>query len=145
MRSRLVGDGDGLPMVVTFSTCVDSIRTIPFIQHDPDRLEDVLTDSEDHAGDEWLDAALRSWRHLLNRPKRSSIKAILQGRAPRSPLAGRRGSPCVNRHPDTKPTFWLRRRRSITCNLRIDLQLRSTPKPLVSSPLSIPKSSGGSC
>src|SRR5262245_58280366 len=53
MRSRLVGDGDGRPMIVTFSTCVDSIRTIPFLQHDPDRPEDVMTDSEDHAGDEW--------------------------------------------------------------------------------------------
>jgi hypothetical protein len=29
MRGRLVGDDDGLPMIVMFSTCVDSIRTIP--------------------------------------------------------------------------------------------------------------------
>jgi hypothetical protein len=33
---------------------VDSIRTIPFLQHDPDRPEDILTESEDHAADEWL-------------------------------------------------------------------------------------------
>jgi hypothetical protein len=31
MRSRLVGDGDGRPMMLTFSSCVDSIRTIPFL------------------------------------------------------------------------------------------------------------------
>src|SRR5262249_28973283 len=43
MRSRLVGDGDGRPMIVTFSTCIYSIRTIPFLQHDPDRPEDVMT------------------------------------------------------------------------------------------------------
>ena len=49
VRSRLVGDGDGRPMIVTFATCTDSIRTIPILQHDPDRPEDVMTDSEDHA------------------------------------------------------------------------------------------------
>jgi hypothetical protein len=37
-RNRaIVGDGEGRPMIVTFHTCVDSIRTIPFLQHDPDR------------------------------------------------------------------------------------------------------------
>ena len=50
MRARFVGDNDGRAMMVFFSTCVDSIRTIPFLQHDPDRPEDVMTDSEDHCG-----------------------------------------------------------------------------------------------
>jgi hypothetical protein len=53
MRSRFVGDGDGNPMLVTFSTCLDSIRTIPALQHDKTRPEDIDTDGEDHAGDEW--------------------------------------------------------------------------------------------
>jgi len=53
VRSRMVGDGDGNPMVVCFSTCVDSIRTIPALQHDKDRPEDLDTDMEDHAGDDW--------------------------------------------------------------------------------------------
>jgi hypothetical protein len=53
LRARLMGDGLGRPMIVTFVTCVDSIRTIPFLQHDPDRPEDILTESEDHAADEW--------------------------------------------------------------------------------------------
>jgi len=48
MRGRLVGDADGRPMVVCFSTCKDSIRTIPVLQHDPDRPEDVDTEGEDH-------------------------------------------------------------------------------------------------
>jgi hypothetical protein len=39
LRARLVGDGEGRAMIVTFATCVDSIRTIPFLQHDPDRAE----------------------------------------------------------------------------------------------------------
>jgi hypothetical protein len=49
LRARLVGDKEGRAMIVTFSTCADSIRTVPFLQHDPDRPEDVMTDSEDHA------------------------------------------------------------------------------------------------
>lgn len=53
MRGRLVGDEDGLPMIVTFSTCIDSIRTIPALQHDPLKPEDLDSDMEDHAADEW--------------------------------------------------------------------------------------------
>jgi hypothetical protein len=30
LRARLVGDGEGRPMIVTFSTCTDSIRTVRF-------------------------------------------------------------------------------------------------------------------
>jgi hypothetical protein len=52
MRSRLIGDGDGRAMLYTFSTCKDFIRTVPALQHDLDRPEDVDTDGEDHAGDE---------------------------------------------------------------------------------------------
>jgi hypothetical protein len=52
MRARLIGDVDGRAQLVTFVTCIDFIRTVPFLQHDPDRLEDVMTDSEDHAADE---------------------------------------------------------------------------------------------
>ena len=43
---------------MTFSTCADSIRTVPFLQHDPERPEDVMTDSEDHAADEWRYACM---------------------------------------------------------------------------------------
>jgi len=62
MRGRLVGDEDGHPMLVTFSTCHDSIRTIPALQHDKDRPEDIDSDGEDHAGDEWRYACMsRPW------------------------------------------------------------------------------------
>ncbi len=62
MRSRFVGDGDGRPMIYLFSTCVDSIRTIPALQHDPDKPEDLDTDGEDHAADEWRYACMsRPW------------------------------------------------------------------------------------
>jgi hypothetical protein len=53
MRGRLIGDDDGHPMMVTFSTCTDSIRTIPALQHDPNKPEDLDSDMEDHAADEW--------------------------------------------------------------------------------------------
>jgi len=70
LRARLVGDGEGRPMIVTFATCVDSIRTIPFLQHDPDRPEDILTESEDHAADEWRYACMsRPYVPTRDKPK----------------------------------------------------------------------------
>jgi hypothetical protein len=53
VRGRLIGNDDGHPMIFCFSTCVDSIRTIPVLQHDPDRPEDLDTTAEDHAADDW--------------------------------------------------------------------------------------------
>jgi hypothetical protein len=52
-RKAQAGDGEGRPMIACFDTCLDSIRTIPMLQHDPDRVEDLDTDAEDHAADEW--------------------------------------------------------------------------------------------
>ena len=61
MRNRMVGV-DGVPMIYCFSTCTDSIRTIPALQHDADKPEDLDTDGEDHAGDEWRYACMsRPW------------------------------------------------------------------------------------
>lgn len=51
IRDRLEGE-DGRPMLYFFSTCYDSIRTIPVLQHDEKKPEDVDTDMEDHAADE---------------------------------------------------------------------------------------------
>jgi hypothetical protein len=62
MRGRLVGDDDGLPMLVTFSTNIDFIRTLPALQHDPLKPEDVDSDMEDHAPDEARYACMsRPW------------------------------------------------------------------------------------
>ena len=60
MRARMQGEEDK-PMVYCFHTCVDSIRTIPALQHDPKRMEDLDTNAEDHAADEWRYA-------LMSRP-----------------------------------------------------------------------------
>lgn len=62
VRQRLVGDGDGRPMLACFATCTDSIRTIPALQHDAGNAEDLDTNGEDHAADEWRYACMsRSW------------------------------------------------------------------------------------
>ena len=55
VRSRLLGDeaGDwaGRPMLYFFSTCVNTIRTLPVQQHDNVNAEDIDTDGEDHCAD----------------------------------------------------------------------------------------------
>lgn len=51
MRTRMIGEGKR-PMLYIFDTCVDSIRTIPVLQHDEVKPEDLDTDGEDHAADE---------------------------------------------------------------------------------------------
>lgn len=50
VRSRLQGE-EGRPMVYIFNTCTHLIRTLPALQHDTDRPEDVDTEGEDHAPD----------------------------------------------------------------------------------------------
>ena len=57
MRARMNGEDFGdpygiLPMMFVFSTCTDFIRTVPALQHDDTRPEDLDTASEDHAADE---------------------------------------------------------------------------------------------
>lgn len=47
LRGRLTGM-DGRPMIYFFSTCEAAIRTLPAIQHDPIRAEDLDTKAEDH-------------------------------------------------------------------------------------------------
>ena len=58
MRARLRGNEDGEPLIYCFSTCRASIRTIPVLQHDPIKAEDLDTDQEDHAADEWRYACM---------------------------------------------------------------------------------------
>lgn len=75
MTARLKGDADGRPMLVFFSTCRDSIRTIPVLQHDALRPEDLDTDGEDHAADEVRYACMsRPWipKVTVEKPKNAS-------------------------------------------------------------------------
>lgn len=61
-RHRLDGEAPDRPMFVAFETCNDFIRTVPLLQHDVNRVEDVDTDGEDHAADDWrYSCASRPW------------------------------------------------------------------------------------
>ncbi len=61
LRARLKGD-EGKPLLYFFSTCTHTIRTLPALQHDTTRPEDVDTDGEDHAPDETRYACMsRPW------------------------------------------------------------------------------------
>jgi hypothetical protein len=61
MRQRFIGE-DGVPMIYCFETCTHSIRTIPLLQHDEIKPEDIDSDMEDHAADEWRYACMsRPW------------------------------------------------------------------------------------
>jgi len=51
MRARISGE-DGVPRLFVFDTCRDFIRTVPVLQHDVLRAEDLDTEAEDHVADE---------------------------------------------------------------------------------------------
>lgn len=78
MRARLAGNEDGHPMLFCFATCTDSIRTIPALQHDDKRPEDVDTDGEDHAADEWRYACM-SRPYSRTKPKPPAPKYVVVG------------------------------------------------------------------
>jgi hypothetical protein len=58
MRARIEGTAEGGPMLYVFDTCRDFIRTVPVLQHDAARLEDLDTSAEDHIADETRYACL---------------------------------------------------------------------------------------
>lgn len=61
LNDRLIGIDDR-PMIYFFNTCVDTIRTLPAMQHDKNKIEDIDTDGEDHAVDETRYACMsRPW------------------------------------------------------------------------------------
>lgn len=72
VRARLIGDGER-PAIYWFSTCIDSIRTLPALQHDDAKPEDVNSNGEDHAPDQIRYAAM----------SRPYIRHIEQARPPR--------------------------------------------------------------
>jgi hypothetical protein len=71
VRARLNGDEDGHPMLFFFSTCIHTIRTLPALQHDADKPEDLDTTSEDHAADETRYACMsRPWIRAPKEPEK---------------------------------------------------------------------------
>jgi hypothetical protein len=70
LRARLKGQDDR-PMIYFMENCAHTIRTLPTLQHDPDRMEDVDTESEDHAPDETRYACMsRPW--VVDKPKKKN-------------------------------------------------------------------------
>lgn len=49
---RMAFDANGYPMMYIFNTCKGFIRTIPLLQYDEHKVEDLDTDGEDHIADE---------------------------------------------------------------------------------------------
>jgi hypothetical protein len=52
MHYRFAFDENGFPMMYVFSNCKAFIRTIPLLQYDEHKPEDLDTDGEDHVADE---------------------------------------------------------------------------------------------
>ena len=50
---RMQFDEDGYPRMYVLDTCKDFIRTIPILQYDDHKVEDIDTEGEDHIADEW--------------------------------------------------------------------------------------------
>lgn len=65
-------------MIYFFSTCTDTIRTLPALQHDDARPEDVDTEGEDHAPDE-VRYACMSRPYIRQIEKKSDGKIISVG------------------------------------------------------------------
>ncbi len=90
LRARLIGTARrredtgqvdwllGRPMLYLFSTCIDTIRTLPTMQHDKLRPEDMDTDGEDHAADE-VRYACMSRPYVRQAPEAKSVKTLVVG------------------------------------------------------------------
>lgn len=85
MRSRMIGE-NGKPMIYCFNTCKASIRTIPTQQHSDIKPEDLDTNGEDHAADEWRYACMSRpyTRKLPQQEPDEDLDAWGRKRAPES-------------------------------------------------------------
>ncbi len=72
VRARLEGEDDR-PMIYFFDSCVHVIRTLPALQHDSLRPEDVDTEGEDHAGDSVRYACMSRPYLPANKPKKDPV------------------------------------------------------------------------
>lgn len=57
MRARLVGH-EGRPAIFCFTNCLDSVRTIPALQHDAQKPEGIDDESEVHCAVDWRFACM---------------------------------------------------------------------------------------
>ena len=66
------GKVNGVPMVQIYSSCIHFIRTVPSLIVDPNNIEDIDSNSEDHCGDEA--ALLFMYRPLTQLPKTEEVR-----------------------------------------------------------------------
>lgn len=71
LRRHLEGDA-GVPLLYFIECCEDTIRTLPAVPHDEHNVEDVDTDSEDHAADETRYAVMSRPPILKDAERKSS-------------------------------------------------------------------------
>lgn len=65
------------PMIFVLESCDDSIRTIPTLQHDEDHMEDLDTEGEDHAADDWRYGVMsRPWVKTAPVPQGSGLPPL---------------------------------------------------------------------
>ena len=76
---RFAFDENGFPMMYVFSNCKAFIRTIPLLQYDEHKPEDLDTDGEDHVADE-----VRYF--LMSRPIKPRVTAAIDEYTGKSPL-----------------------------------------------------------
>jgi hypothetical protein len=71
VRQRL--KGEDAPLIYFFANCPDTIRTLPAVQHDPHRIEDVDSSGNDHCADSVRYAcAARPW--VRDKPGTKPVK-----------------------------------------------------------------------
>lgn len=81
--NRLYGDEEfEAPMIVFMDNCRDTIRTVPALQHNEFKVEDLDTDMEDHAADEIRYACMSRPRPIAgkepsNKPKYGTMSWLI--------------------------------------------------------------------
>lgn len=76
MHIRLKGE-NGVPMLYFLDCCEDTIRTLPVLQHDELKVEDIDTEAEDHAYDETRYAVMsRPWNPRIPAPQGSGLPLL---------------------------------------------------------------------
>ena len=78
VHERLRFDENGIPMLYIFKNCKNLIRTLPLLQYDEHKVEDVNTKQEDHAAD--------SLRYFCNMIPLKPQKAVHKEAKPYNPL-----------------------------------------------------------
>lgn len=73
VRSRLAPENEDEPLVYVFSRQSQFIRTFPALQHDEEKIEDLDSEQEDHAADEFRYALMSRPRHIAPKERAKPV------------------------------------------------------------------------